>query len=110
MNSKSTRDDFRDYYEVCFKEFADRVKYWMTLNVPTSYSVSGYVFGSSPPGRCLDRQNLNCIDGDSGTEPYLVILHQLLAHAAAVKLYKHKFQGRQKITIGISLETGWVVP
>ncbi|KAG8389059.1 hypothetical protein BUALT_Bualt02G0189900 [Buddleja alternifolia] len=30
--------------------------------------------------------------GDSGVEPYLVAHHQLLAHAAAVKIYKEKYQ------------------
>ena len=27
------RDDFRDYAELCFKEFGDRVKHWITLSV-----------------------------------------------------------------------------
>ena len=27
------RDDFRDYTELCFKEFGDRVKHWITLSV-----------------------------------------------------------------------------
>jgi beta-glucosidase len=45
-----------------------------------------------PPGRCSDWQNLNCTGGDSGTEPYLVAHHLLLAHAAAVQVYKTKYQ------------------
>ncbi|OWM73467.1 hypothetical protein CDL15_Pgr026566 [Punica granatum] len=39
------------------------------------------------PGRCSAWQQLNCTGGDSGTKPYLVAHHLLLAHAAAVKLY-----------------------
>ncbi|KAG6679370.1 hypothetical protein I3842_14G127600 [Carya illinoinensis] len=103
-------NDFRDYTEVCFKEFGDRVKHWITLNEPTSYSIGGYASGVIPPGRCSDWQNQYCTKGNSGTEPYLVIHHQLLAHAATVKAYRQKYQERQKGTIGISLETGWMVP
>ncbi|KHN06221.1 Non-cyanogenic beta-glucosidase [Glycine soja] len=33
--------DFQDYAELCFKEFGDRVKYWVTLNEPWSYSQYG---------------------------------------------------------------------
>ncbi|XP_062171754.1 beta-glucosidase 12-like [Alnus glutinosa] len=103
-------DDFRDYAEVCFKEFGDRVKHWITLNESYTFSSSGYVVGTSAPGRCSSWQNLNCTGGDSGTEPYLVSHHQLLAHAAAVQVYKQKYQAEQKGVIGITLVTSWFVP
>ncbi|XP_059665437.1 beta-glucosidase 24-like [Cornus florida] len=48
--------------------------------------------------------------GDSGTEPYLVTHHQLLAHAAAVKLYREKYQASQKGKIGIKLMVVWMEP
>lgn len=86
------RDDFQDYVGVCFKEFGDRVKHWITLNEPFSYSFGGYGIGLTAPGRCSEWQRLNCTGGDSGIEPYLVSHNQLLAHAAAVKLYKDKYQ------------------
>lgn len=85
-------DDFRDYSELCFKEFGDRVKHWITLNEPMSYSFGSYAVGILAPGRCSDWQHLNCSGGDSGTEPYLVTHHQLLGHAAVVKVYKQKYQ------------------
>lgn len=44
------------------------------------------------PGRCSAWVNPNCTGGDSGTEPYLVTHYQLLAHAAAVRVYKTKYQ------------------
>ncbi|XP_040991054.1 beta-glucosidase 12-like [Juglans microcarpa x Juglans regia] len=102
--------DFRDYTELCFKEFGDRVKHWITLNEPSGYSYAGYDIGALAPGRCSDWQNLNCTGGNSGTEPYLVTHHQLLAHAAAVKVYKQKYQAKQKGIIGITLVSGWVLP
>ncbi|XP_022634119.1 beta-glucosidase 12 isoform X3 [Vigna radiata var. radiata] len=48
--------------------------------------------------------------GDSGTEPYLTSHYQLLAHAAAAKLYKTKYQASQKGLIGITLNSDWYVP
>ena len=87
-------DDFRDYAELLFKEFGDRVKHWITLNEPCSYSYGGYAAKALAPGRCSAWQNLNCTGGDSGTEPYLVSHHELLSHAAAVELYKKKYQVR----------------
>ncbi|KAK2997898.1 hypothetical protein RJ639_025919, partial [Escallonia herrerae] len=43
--------DFCDYAELCFWEFGDRVKHWITLNEPWSYCVGGYVTGILAPGR-----------------------------------------------------------
>ncbi|KAJ8760062.1 hypothetical protein K2173_010918 [Erythroxylum novogranatense] len=103
-------EHFRDYAETCFKEFGDRVKHWITLNEPWSYSVMGYATGSLAPGRCSAWQQLNCTGGDSATEPYLVAHNQLLAHASAVQLYKRKYQATQKGVIGITLVTNWFVP
>ncbi|KAJ9174423.1 hypothetical protein P3X46_013067 [Hevea brasiliensis] len=82
-------DDFKDYAELCFKEFGDRVKHWITLNEPWSYSHAA---------------------GDSATEPYLVGHNMLLSHAAAAKLYKEKYQASQKGKIGITLVSHWMVP
>ncbi|GMJ07111.1 beta glucosidase 13 [Hibiscus trionum] len=103
-------DDFRDYADVCFKELGNRVKHWITLNEPWSYTTSGYAAGVSPPGRCSDWQNRNCSGGDSGVEPYLVAHHFLLAHAVSVKLYRQKYQATQKGMIGITLNAAWYVP
>ncbi|KAJ9139724.1 hypothetical protein P3X46_030431 [Hevea brasiliensis] len=103
-------DDFRDYAELCYKNFGDRVKHWITLNEPWSYSNGGYTVGLLAPGRCSSWQQLNCTGGDSATEPYIVAHNQLLAHAAAVKMYKMKYQASQKGMIGITLVSHWFVP
>ncbi|KAB1209600.1 Beta-glucosidase 12 [Morella rubra] len=103
-------NDFRDYAELCFKEFGDRVKHWITLNEPYTFSYGGYATGTLAPGRCSSWQNLNCTGGDSATEPYIVSHYQILAHAAAVELYKQKYQAAQKGVIGISLVCPWMVP
>ncbi|RZB74437.1 cyanogenic beta-glucosidase-like isoform X1 [Glycine soja] len=103
-------DDFRDYAELCFKEFGDRVKHWITLNEPSTVSMNGYAVGSHAPGRCSDWLKMNCTGGDSGTEPYLSSHYQLLSHAAAANLYKTKYQTSQKGIIGITLNTDWFLP
>ncbi|KAG5035802.1 hypothetical protein JHK87_010712 [Glycine soja] len=46
-------DDFRNYDKLCFKEFGNRVKHWITLNEP-SVSKNGYANGRFAPGRCSD--------------------------------------------------------
>ncbi|XP_059625423.1 beta-glucosidase 12-like [Cornus florida] len=102
--------DFRDFAELCFKKFGDRVKNWITLNEPWSFSNTGYATGDLAPGRCSSWLQNNCTGGDSGTEPYIVTHNQLLAHAAAVKLYKEKYQKKQKGKIGITLVSTWMVP
>ncbi|GAU49488.1 hypothetical protein TSUD_88550 [Trifolium subterraneum] len=102
--------DFQDYAELCFKEFGDRVKYWVTLNEPWSYSQHGYATGRMAPGRCSSWMNPNCTGGDSATEPYFVTHNQLLAHAAAVDVYKKMYQESQKGVIGIIMVANWYIP
>ncbi|RDY08484.1 Beta-glucosidase 11, partial [Mucuna pruriens] len=101
--------DFAEYAEVCFKAFGDRVKYWITINGPSIFSQNGYTNGIYPPGRCSNWLSLNCTGGDSAIEPYLVSHHQLLAHAAAVKLYREKYQNSQKGQIGLVQAIDWVI-
>lgn len=87
---------FNDYAEFCFETFGDRVKNWITLNEVKSIAWSGYGNGMDAPGRCSPEYGDWCKDigggGDSGSEPYLVAHHSLLAHAKAVKTYRTKYQ------------------
>ncbi|POO00090.1 Glycoside hydrolase [Trema orientale] len=84
-------NDFRDYVDFCFKEFGDRVKFWITINEPNFFAIGGYETGTKAPGRCSGYIG-NCTFGNSATEPYLVVHHMVLAHATATKLYKDKYQ------------------
>ncbi|XP_068652842.1 beta-glucosidase 12-like [Aristolochia californica] len=101
--------DFRDYADVCFRAFGDRVKHWITLNEPWTYSMGGYDKGNLAPGRCSPWV-ANCTGGDSATEPYIVGHNLLLAHAAAFKRYKTKYQASQKGSIGITLVSQMFLP
>ncbi|MCL7044291.1 hypothetical protein MKW94_018370 [Papaver nudicaule] len=106
--SEQIANDFKDYVEVCFKEFGDRVKHWITINEPLIFVLMGYDLGIMPPGRCSDRHH--CKFGNSGIEPYIAGHNLLLAHSAAANLYKDKYQASQKGVIGITLFTDWMLP
>ncbi|KAL3537315.1 hypothetical protein ACH5RR_000681 [Cinchona calisaya] len=106
-------DDFRDFADLCFKEFGDRVKYWSTFNEPWSFATGGYdsstAIGTIAPGRCSAWMN-KCAVGDSSTEPYIVAHHIILCHAAVSKLYGEKYKASQKGEVGIVLVTNWMMP
>ncbi|XP_075086896.1 LOW QUALITY PROTEIN: beta-glucosidase 12 [Nicotiana tabacum] len=85
-------NDFVDFAELCFKEFGDRVKHWITMNEPYNF------------------ENPACANGNSATEPYVVAHHLLLCHATTVSLYKEKYQESQMGEIGITLVSQWLVP
>ena len=103
-------NDFVDFADICFREFGSRVKYWITLNEPYAFSTGGYGSGSVAPGRCSAWLDSNCTGGDSATEPYIVSHNLLLAHAAAARLYKRKYQSIQQGQIGIAHAASWGLP
>ncbi|PIA46226.1 hypothetical protein AQUCO_01500029v1 [Aquilegia coerulea] len=105
-------EDFTAYVDVCFKEYGDRVKSWMTFNEPNIQTFGGYGLGGLPPGRCSYPFGIgvNCSKGDSTTEPYLAAHNIILSHSAAVHLYKTKYQEKQKGHIGITLLGFWFEP
>lgn len=97
LNPKIT-EYFTEYANVCFRNFGDRVKNWITINEPWVVAILGYGQGAFAPGRV------------SQTEPYLVGHHELLAHAKAVKCYRDNYQASQQGQIGISLNCDWREP
>ncbi|TQD83710.1 hypothetical protein C1H46_030740 [Malus baccata] len=70
----------------------------------------GYAVGTQAPGRCSSWQNRNCTGGDSTIEPSLVTHHILLAHGAAVELYKNRYQASHNGLIWITLVSHWFEP
>ncbi|CAN8265210.1 unnamed protein product [Cochlearia groenlandica] len=102
-------DDFKDYADLCFKEFGGKVKHWITINQLFTVPTRGYALGTDAPGRCSLWVDERCDGGDSATEPYIVAHNQLLAHATVVKLYRttYKFQGGK---IGPVMITRWFLP
>ncbi|KAL3644197.1 hypothetical protein CASFOL_012129 [Castilleja foliolosa] len=117
--------DYAEYAEVCFFEFGDRVKFWVTINESFTFTNLGYVTGTFPPGHgspseelglnIVKHRNVRGTDqtlygGDASTEPYLVAHHLILAHARAVDIYRRKYQAVQGGKIGIINVTNWYVP
>ncbi|XP_059637701.1 raucaffricine-O-beta-D-glucosidase-like [Cornus florida] len=97
----TAKNDFRDYANLCFWEFGDRVKNWITLNEPWSYSVFGHHNCAHPPGGYYPwhlKSELNMYD---------VTHNLLLAHANAADLYKKNYKKVQNSKIGIVNVTCW---
>lgn len=109
LNPQSIKD-YAIYAETCFKVFGDRVKHWITFNEPHTMSVQGFDVGLQAPGRCSILLHAFCRAGNSANEPYIVGHNVLRSHAAAVDIYKKKYQTMQRGSIGISLDSFWYEP
>uniref|UniRef100_A0A1I8Q5D8 Myrosinase 1 n=1 Tax=Stomoxys calcitrans TaxID=35570 RepID=A0A1I8Q5D8_STOCA len=85
---------FRDYANLLFESFGDRVKVWITFNEPYDYCIPGYGAGNYPP-----------MGEDSGVADYLCMDTTLKAHAATYRLYREKYFEKQKGKIGITISS-----
>ncbi|KAK6148516.1 hypothetical protein DH2020_019428 [Rehmannia glutinosa] len=135
FKSKRVVADFREFAELCFWEFGDRVKWWTTVNEPWTYAVNGYVKGNFPPSQVsveprraltklpayrsiqdpnftlpLTRSNSSNGNIDPAKDAYTVARNLLLAHSEAVHSYRTKFKPWQEGQIGIVLNSHWHVP
>ena len=90
---------FEEYARVCFEEFGDRVKLWITLNEPKETSVQGYGTGTSAPGK-----------HGIGTLTYIAAHNQIRAHARAYRAYQQDFAAEQGGKCGITLNVNWAEP
>ncbi|XP_023535085.1 beta-glucosidase 18-like [Cucurbita pepo subsp. pepo] len=98
--SSQMQEDFVYFARICFEEFGDRVKHWMTINEPNLVVLMAYIKGVYPPAHCSPPFG-NCSVGNSDIEPLIVMHNMLLAHAKAVRLYRTHFQGKQGGSIGL---------
>ena len=87
--------DFRNYADVCFAAFGDRVKFWATINEPQTICIDCYEYNWYAPGA-------GTADGvsPSGAE-YAVAKNLLLAHAAAYRQYDRVYRADQRGAVGI---------
>ncbi|KAG8650178.1 beta-glucosidase 24 [Manihot esculenta] len=108
--SRNIVRDYREYADLLFERFGDRVKHWMTFNEPWALSGFAYDDGLFAPGRCSSWVNNQCRAGNSATEPYIVAHNLLLSHSAAVHIYRKNYQKTQNGKIGITLFTFWFEP
>eukprot|EP00250_Pteridium_aquilinum_P022025 c25283_g1_i1 orf=25-1575(-) len=104
-------DDFVHFANACFSAFGDRVKHWVTFDEGNDFVPFAYAGTYCPPGRCtVGLPPYNCSAGNSSTEPYIAGHNVLLAHAAAVELYRKDYQPTQQGEIGISIWFRWFEP
>lgn len=101
LNKEEFVADFANYARLVFKTFGSRVKHWVTFNEPWCSSVLGYNSGVFAPGRTSDRAKSAV--GDSSRECWIVGHNLLVAHGAAVKIYREEFQAKDGGEIGITL-------
>ncbi|KAI3448414.1 hypothetical protein Pfo_005079 [Paulownia fortunei] len=85
------QEEFVHFAETCFKNFADRVKYWITINEANLFAEMAYERGEYPPAHCSPPFG-HCASGNSDVEPLIVVHNMLLAHAKAAKLYREQFK------------------
>ena len=84
---------------VCYEEFGDRVKFWITLNEPKETSLQGHGSGTMAPG----------LHG-LGTLAYVAAHNQIRAHARAYRAYQADFAASQAGKVGITLNVNWGEP
>lgn len=93
---------FRDYAATCFRLFGDRVRYWTTFNEAWTFIVLGYGSGSKAPGEPYT---------NIATYPYLAGHNVLLAHSAAVAVFRQDSVLKARgALIGITNNCDWNEP
>ncbi|XP_074248863.1 lactase-like protein isoform X2 [Saimiri boliviensis] len=90
---------FRDYANLCFEAFGDRVKHWITFSDPRAMAEKGYETGHHAPGLKL-----------RGTGLYKAAHHIIKAHAQAWHSYNTTWRSKQQGLVGISLNCDWGEP
>ncbi|PGH06216.1 hypothetical protein AJ79_06604 [Helicocarpus griseus UAMH5409] len=108
LNKAEFVADYANYARVVFKALSPKVKHWITFNEPWCSSILGYNTGLFAPGRCSDRTKSP--EGDSSREPWIVGHSLLVAHGAAVKIFREEFKPQYGGEIGITLNGDWALP
>ncbi|XP_058764848.1 beta-glucosidase 13-like [Vicia villosa] len=96
---------YKDYSELLFQTYGDRVKHWTTINEVEFTALVQYMFN-------IDNISTDqtCTNTKICTQTYTLLHNFLLAHATASKLYKKKFQAVQGGEIGLAISSGRYVP
>ncbi|XP_060064598.1 uncharacterized protein LOC132544951 [Ylistrum balloti] len=97
--NESMIDIFANYTDFCFKQFGNRVKFWITFNEPWIVSWLGYSVAVFAPGMY-----------GPGTNAYTVSHHLILSHAKTWQIYNSTYRETQKGQVGITLNAGWSEP
>ncbi|OMP07239.1 Glycoside hydrolase, family 1 [Corchorus olitorius] len=82
FGSRKFIDDFAEYADFAFKTFGDRVKHWVTMNEPNAWITFIFQADAAWSGQ----------GGSTTSRPYVMGHNLILAHGAAAKIYKEKYQ------------------
>ncbi|AQK40580.1 4-hydroxy-7-methoxy-3-oxo-3,4-dihydro-2H-1,4-benzoxazin-2-yl glucoside beta-D-glucosidase 2, chloroplastic [Zea mays] len=102
-------NDYKNFAKVCFDNFGDKVKNWLTFNEPQTFTSFSYGTGVFAPGRCSPGLDCAIPTGNSLVEPYIAGHNILLAHAEAVDLYNKYYKGENG-RIGLAFDVMGRVP
>ncbi|XP_026762202.2 myrosinase 1 [Galleria mellonella] len=89
-------DWFADYARIVYSLYADRVKFWITINEPLIFCDFAYNSGKMAPGTI-----------DPYVATYLCSKHVLLAHAKAWRIYDEEFKLRFHGKVSIANQLIW---
>uniref|UniRef100_A0A8D0L8Y6 Cytosolic beta-glucosidase n=1 Tax=Sphenodon punctatus TaxID=8508 RepID=A0A8D0L8Y6_SPHPU len=90
---------FNDYADLCFENFGDSVKHWITFSNPWAVAEEGYETGKHAPGMRL-----------SASGAYKAAHHIIKAHAKVWHSYNKRWRRKQQGMVGISLTSAWGEP
>ena len=93
-------DWFKNFATVCFNEFGNIVKYWITFNEPFQTVMGGWENGNWPPG----------LHHNKGRDVYVAAKNILIAHAKVYRLYEEMYKPLYGGNVGITLNTDWFEP
>ena len=93
--------NWKHYVDTCFRLFGDRVKFWITFNEAWSATKLASGSGKAPGVKPFL---------DPMKDPYIAGHNMLNAHAAAVDIYRRKYQYKQQGLIGITNNFDWREP
>lgn len=95
LQNSSMIEHFKNYADLLFDRYGNRVKHWITFNEPYIFCLSLYGGGGT------------FIESINGVREYKCSENVLKAHATVYRLYEKKYKSKPKFIgkVGISLNT-----
>jgi len=91
-------DHFADFSRVVFREFGDRVKWWLTFNEPHVFCLADWNYGLHEPWE------------EPPEKPYICTHNVVKSHARTFRIYDTEFRPSQDGKLGITLNCDWSEP
>ncbi|XP_046660575.1 myrosinase 1-like isoform X2 [Homalodisca vitripennis] len=92
-------DYFKDFADIAFREYGDKVKWWITINEIELLSQYAYGEARHAPGL-----------GDHGVYDYLSTHHMLRGHAKVYRHYQSVYKPRQQGKVSLAHAAFYMIP